>query len=95
MRKNHTLLDTTIDDWYIEDFVYSYYHNDAQLPGFLEDVVMSVADLKAKYAAGEASINLCVSTIREVWGIAMDYVFTAPIDNQEQSLIKEMFDDCP
>jgi len=95
MHSNHTLLDTTIEDYSIEDFVYSYHHSGATMPGPLEDVVLLVGGLKEQHSQGAASLNECVRQIREAWGRCLGYVFTADIQPGERQLVQQMFSDIP
>ena len=92
MHSNHTLLDTTIEGYAIEDFVYSCFHVDnAQMPRFVEDVVSTVQSCKQE----KMSSHRAVEKIREVWGNALGYIFTAKISKEEIQLVHEMFADIP
>jgi hypothetical protein len=93
MHSQHTLLDTTIEGYGVEDFVYSYFNNNAVLPGRLEDVVLLVASLKPQYKSNAISLNECVRQVRESWGECLGYVFLSDIKPGERELIKSMFED--
>lgn len=95
MHRNHTLLDTAIEGYAIEDFVYSYYHLDASMPGFFQDVVLLVAKLKSKYEQQEISLNEAVRQIRWAWGQILGYIFTTDICPGERALVKDMFSYVP
>ncbi|MFM6603414.1 MAG: hypothetical protein ACKPH3_04925 [Dolichospermum sp.] len=84
------LSQSTIEGYDLVDFVYNYFHTEAEISGYLENMVLSCVDVKRRIKKKEISFSKGYKEVSQMMGDILGSTLQKRLDCEEKEFFKEL-----
>ncbi|MFM6224361.1 MAG: hypothetical protein ACKPDM_29075 [Dolichospermum sp.] len=84
------LSQSTIEGYDLVDFVYNYFHTEAEISGYLENMVLSCVDVKRRIEKKEISFSKGYKEVSQMMGDILGSTLQKRLDYEEKEFFKEL-----